>query len=279
MELPGGLLQDGRLRRDFRFRTLTGGLERALAESGQSGGTLPQQVTSLLISSLLEVGGQPVDAGLVRALCAGDRQFLIQQLDALLDASPRWITVRCASCVEPIQFQIQPGRLPQKPAGQGFPETTLQLSLGGVALRVPCGADEEFISSESGDEDELLDAMLARLLRIDGRPVDIAGLTEDDRERLDQALDEMSPQTALVASIECPHCGQRQEAEIDPYSRILRETGDLDEEIHLLAFHYHWSEKEILGLPRKRRARYLELIDRSLGRYRADQPMQSKWGE
>jgi len=91
-----------------------------------------------------------------------------------------------------------------------------------------------------------------------------------DLETLDHTLDEMSPQPALAADIECPHCRLGQQAALDPYAWVVRDTGGLDQEVHTLALHYHWSEREILQLPRFRRARYLQLIDRSLGKYRAD---------
>ncbi|MCK7500249.1 MAG: hypothetical protein MZW92_65580 [Comamonadaceae bacterium] len=35
--------------------------------------------------------------------------------------------------------------------------------------------------------------------------------------------------------------------------------------VHRLAWHYHWSEAEILALPRGRRAHYLALIDAARG--------------
>ncbi|WP_158497826.1 DUF6760 family protein [Pseudoxanthomonas suwonensis] len=36
----------------------------------------------------------------------------------------------------------------------------------------------------------------------------------------------------------------------------------LYEETHVLAMHYHWSEPQILALPRSKRQRYLALIAR-----------------
>ena len=39
----------------------------------------------------------------------------------------------------------------------------------------------------------------------------------------------------------------------------------LDREVHTLAMQYHWSETDILSLPRERRRRYLRLIDRERG--------------
>jgi len=42
----------------------------------------------------------------------------------------------------------------------------------------------------------------------------------------------------------------------------LTDAWRLYEEIHVMALHYHWSEAQILALPRNRRQRYLALIAR-----------------
>lgn len=40
----------------------------------------------------------------------------------------------------------------------------------------------------------------------------------------------------------------------------------LYEEVHVIALHYHWPEREILALPVSRRRRYLALLARHVGR-------------
>jgi len=269
MELPGGVLQDGRLRRDYRFRPVTGALERAIADSGLDVSGLPQQVTRILTACLAELAGRAVDEARVRTLCTGDRQFLMLQLGALIDSSPRWVTARCRGCEELIQFQITPGGLPVKPAGMGFPETSLELSGGRVRLRVPTGTDEEAIASAAGVMPPL-QRLLSRLLTLDGRPLELAALSADDLERIDACLDQMAPQPGLTARFDCPYCRLGQEVSIDAYAWIARDGYRLDREVHTLAMHYHWSEQEILQLPRPRRERYLQFIDQSRGSYRAD---------
>lgn len=37
-------------------------------------------------------------------------------------------------------------------------------------------------------------------------------------------------------------------------------------EVHQLAWHYHWSEREILAMSRAKRRRYLALLSRELER-------------
>lgn len=42
----------------------------------------------------------------------------------------------------------------------------------------------------------------------------------------------------------------------------------LFEEVHHLAYHYHWAEQEILAMPRPRRRRYLALLAAKLEQMR-----------
>jgi len=44
------------------------------------------------------------------------------------------------------------------------------------------------------------------------------------------------------------------------FSEMKINGGQLLREIHSLAFYYHWSEAEIMGLPRDRRRAYLGLL-------------------
>jgi hypothetical protein len=37
-------------------------------------------------------------------------------------------------------------------------------------------------------------------------------------------------------------------------------AGRLYEEVHHLAYHYHWAERDIMDLPRSKRRRYLGLL-------------------
>ena len=44
------------------------------------------------------------------------------------------------------------------------------------------------------------------------------------------------------------------------FQELMTRQLQLDQEIHWLAFYYHWHENEILSLPITRRKRYVELI-------------------
>jgi len=78
-------------------------------------------------------------------------------------------------------------------------------------------------------------------------------------------MDDASPAIVTEVQAGCPHCGKDNRVELNPYSALNRSENRLLTEIHQIALHYHWSERDILMLPRARRSAYLRLIDRTRG--------------
>ncbi|MFT6925772.1 MAG: hypothetical protein ACJAZP_001361 [Psychromonas sp.] len=274
-QLPGGLLLDGELHRSFEFAPITGMLEREIAESGLGMHSLARQVTNILAYALDNVAGQRVTKKMIRMLSSGDREFLILYLHSLLEPDPRWITRRCAECDQPVQFQIDAAALPVKSAGEKYPQTALKLSFCDAQMRVPIGTDEEALADNCEDHDSAMSMLLKRLLTLgDENCLDQAiaydRLTTSDLLMIDRVLDQMSPQISRSVNITCPYCLTEQLQSIDNYEWIIHENSSLDEQIHTLAFYYHWSEKEILSLPKKRRSQYVTLIERNLFKGRGD---------
>jgi len=270
MNLPGGVLRDGSIRRDFRFRDITGEVERVLVDSGRTSVSMPEQVTRILATSLLDVGGRVADETLARELSSGDRLFLILRLQSLLDNTPGWVTTKCAACDELIQFQITPGQFPVVEAGDAYPSAVVHLSVGEMVVRLPNGEDEEAIAGGNSGTSSAVMQLLSRLLTSPSGDVNPEQLSGDDLEIIDRKLDEMAPHVGQSVRIDCPHCHESRETELDPYAWLVSEEHALDMEIHMLASHYHWSEKEILQLPKRRRRRYLQMIDRALGKFEAE---------
>jgi hypothetical protein len=83
------------------------------------------------------------------------------------------------------------------------------------------------------------------------------------RRRIEAAMEALSPCLHGELDAVCAECGTAVRVAFDPQSYVLRELRAeahfLFEEVHLIAGRYHWSERDILALPRRRRARYVEL--------------------
>jgi hypothetical protein len=126
-----------------------------------------------------------------------------------------------------------------------------------LRLRVPTGADQEAVADLP--DDEAVRVLFERCL--------LAGAAEEDDDfaAAEEAIEEMAPEVALAALAACPACRASNEIVIDPYLVLATQAEDLFVEVHRLASSYHWSEAEILALPRARRQLYLRLIDQARG--------------
>ncbi|NVK41905.1 MAG: hypothetical protein HWE39_11735 [Oceanospirillaceae bacterium] len=259
--LPGGLVINGELRRDYRFKPLCGEQELSLAEAAEDDGCTADKVTAVLTFALDTLAGRVPDSLLVETLVVGDRQFLMRQLSALLDDSPRWLTARCHSCDALFDLSYRPSTLPVKTAGDGYPETSVKIGDAGYRLRLPTGADQANLDLSLSPEEQQRQ-LLAGLLR---PAPDMATLSRQDIEQLDQTLETMAPEVALRLLAPCPQCQADNTVDVDPYQSLDTSPDNLLAEIHLLACTYHWSQREILDLPRRRRHHYLQLIEGKRG--------------
>ncbi len=268
MLLPGGVWRRGERRRDFAFRPVTGEVELALAEGAAASSGPSAQVTAALAAALAQVGGEPASPEVVAGLTVADRQFLARQLAAWLGQDGVWFTAACRACGADFDFHVQQSALPVKEAGEGAPFATVDTSLGPCRLRLPTGADQEAIAHLE-DEEEALRALVSRCLLAlgDGAPPEDAALDlgDDDLARIEEALETAAPEVALRAQAECPECAAPNRIWLDPYLSLREHGGNLFQEIHVLASAYHWSEADILRLPRSRRQIYLRLVDRARG--------------
>ncbi len=93
-------------------------------------------------------------------------------------------------------------------------------------------------------------------------------LDADERVMLARALKAGGPRLDLTMALECAECGASWGLPFDPVGRVrdlLRDSaGRLHREIHLLAWNYGWSRREILSLSMPERKIYLALISDQL---------------
>jgi hypothetical protein len=264
MTLPGGLWRHGECRRDWSFRPLTGEIEMSILEAGRGSESVPQRVTAVLSTVLAELGGAAAQRDAVRALSVADRQYLMRRIASLIGLEESWIAARCLTCGAGFDVPVRESELPVKPAGEGYPFADVETSLGPVRFRVPVGADQEAIAAIP----DLQAARRALALRCAVAPLsgELSGeLSDEDLDRAEQALEAIAPEVATQAQAACPDCGRPATVELDPYHCLGAAPGGLFLDIHILASAYHWSEKEILALPRERRRLYLSFVDRSRG--------------
>lgn len=273
IELPHGLFDaDGVCHREAVLRALTGEEELLLAElpAGDAG----QGATDALLTRVVERLGayEQIDGELIAALTRGDRQALLLHLRAGLYGDRISLVVRCQSpacaALSDVDLQISellPAAAPPRPS------LSCQTPSGAAVIHEPTGADDDAVAAHGGDRAAQVALLWSRLVELDGArllPDAWLALPAETRHAIALALAEGMRAPELTFLARCPTCAAHLALVIDPFALLARELrlgGDrLFAEVHALAFHYHWPEREILALPRARRWRYLELLGREL---------------
>lgn len=255
LELPGGLWQDGRLHRHAVLRDLNGELELRVAGRLAQGGAWPDCLTDLLAETVERCADRPADRATLAELCVADRQWLLLNLLRDWQGDALWLTSECPRCGTRLDHGLQRSAIPVKPAGSGFPFTEVELGGRCLALRVPSGADQTAVAALDGAD--AARALARRCLLDDGAAV---VLDDDALRAIGAALEAVAPELAATLQVRCAHCGMEHPIGFDPCAIGPAASDALFDDVHTIALAYHWSERDILALPRARRQRYLERI-------------------
>jgi hypothetical protein len=292
VNLPGGLYIeiDGQptLVRDFSFRPITGALEMQLQdllhECSANNAAHPVWISRFLTLVLARLATQKIEPDseqslkLVRELCVADRHFLLLQWRLFVAGGSdyEWLGAHCPACAARYDFPLEWAQLPVKSAGENFPLISFLLNDSSInngeaiQVRVPRGSDQEFIAQlhtqvHTQNETDLRTQLLQRLIVADNPRTLIQALDEDDIARIETALEQAAPELAQQLQLACPECGEQHQVQLDWYRGIHKPVDELLDQIHRLAANYHWSEQDILALPKQRRTAYLRRLDRDRG--------------
>jgi hypothetical protein len=128
-----------------------------------------------------------------------------------------------------------------------------------VSFRLPTVADQLQVAGVAKPERELIRRCI--------RPADIPTRL---LRRVETAMETLAPSLSQDFQGQCPQCAINVDMYFDVQQFVLSELRDqatsIYEDVHVLALHYHWSQAEILALPRGRRVHYGEMLrqERSL---------------
>jgi hypothetical protein len=96
------------------------------------------------------------------------------------------------------------------------------------------------------------------------RCIEPADISPRQRRRVESAMEAMAPRLSQAMVGGCPECKAGIRFYFDVQSFVLRElrnhAASVYQDVHLLALHYKWPERQILELPRSRRMHYVEML-------------------
>lgn len=275
--LPGGYVdEEGLIHREVELAPVSG-FEEELLGTMEPLGRSARLVTALLARSLKRVGTVPaVTTSLVRNLLVGDREFLMLRLRELTLGEKLKAMIVCGDpkCAQTMDIVLNLHDL--IPAAKPVDRRIFQWKLHegeqtfAFEFRLPTGADQEAAADwPSGDAGATINRLLAGMItRIDDNcSVDdqaIAMLPEPVLQKLERRIEELAPLAVIDLNVKCVECRRPSVARLDVTWLFLQELllnrRVLEREVHCIAWHYHWPEREILALTRHKRRRYLELI-------------------
>ncbi len=292
VRLPGGWWDPaGRLQRDAILTALTGRDEEQLCQLGrQETASLVTQVLSRCVRRLGDLS--PVPADVVRQLLVADRDYLLLRLRQATFGDRIRADLYCpwADCGERMSVDFSIDELPVRESVQKGPVYEMTLSamaldasadagdLGGgeVAFRLPTGADQEELSGLlASDEARALTLLLARCVERLGARVTpgadaVAGLSGLARAEIEAEMLRTAPMVEREIETACAECGRSFATPVDLrrffFGELRTNNELLYQEVHHLAYHYHWSEAEIMTMPRTKRAVYLDVLSGEIER-------------
>ncbi len=287
--LPGGWVDAAaQLHQSVVLKPLTGREEILLAEHGRRESA--SLVTKILSHCIERIGSiRSVTEDLTRNLLVADRHYLLLKLRELTFGPRVQATLSCPwpDCGKKVDINFSLSDLPVTPSQNKGPVYRLSLSddlaikekgeiFKEISFRLPNGADQEIVSPLLAKNEAQAFALLLERCILSIGPNEapasemIKKLSPAARFEIEKAMERLAPKVALELDVHCPECGRDFSAPFDPQDFFfgeLRSSRDLlYREVHYLAYHYHWSENEIMEMPKTRRQDYIAILSDEIER-------------
>lgn len=272
--LGGHVDDDGLVHDDVELSPLTGYEEYELGNV--RAGTCAATISTWVLSQCVKRVGaiRCVDESLIRSLLVGDRDYLIIKLRSLsfgsrVDCVFRCTDSQCGALMD-VTFNLDEIEFECKPITQRYFEVQIPTAAEPgsdykklIQLRLPNGGDQETLATWMDDEAVAVEELLKRCAR-----------GSDDLEvrssEIDKWMHRLAPHAELDIEAECPECGRAFNHNVDVAKLFLDDLAaglsNLERDVHVLAWHYHWSEAEILSMPRPKRRRYVMFVEKEIDR-------------
>lgn len=268
--LPGGMLIEGRWAREAAVRPLNGRDEEWLAGWERSVPSAFVQ-SALLERCVTRVGGVQADAALIKRMLVGDRDYLLLCLRRLCLGPTFDATTECPACQSRIDLSFGADDIPVEERPQRAPSLVADVArsdgtVAHVRYHLPTGRDQEVaaLASAADRTTALIASCVEAVDDVEDAGAATRLLDSSAAEQLEQTMEREAPQVTADMDFVCPVCGHASSRDFELVPFLLDELGAgaqrILHEVHTLAYNYHWTEAEILDMPRSRRHVYLGLL-------------------
>lgn len=261
--LPVGLRGAGVQQGQWSVRPLRG-VDELLVQESVAVHRSNADLTSALLASCTTCSDEHTTTDMVDALCVGDREALLLHLWRLTFSEVIDAVVACPECAQVLDLSLHTSELLLAPAEDAAAENDIELDFAGerwqARLRRVNGADQRAVANTPEPARTLLRRCVLSVNRANSDSVPAEEIPDGLSTALDYALATLDPQAEIRLDVACEACGSRFSAPFDAASHLLAqlaaETEAMLSEVALLAHSLHWSEADILRLPRQRRRAY-----------------------
>lgn len=247
----------GNLLTGWQFGTLTGEQELSLWER-----CVATDDRLVLINDIIDTYCKfEAQGGSAKDLCIADRDYILSLLACHFGQGLYWAVSTCPHCDERSDIQIDLSKLPFKPAGETYPFAEIVVDGTSMKLKVPSLADQKMAIKDIKNIDDAIHRLAG--LCAEELP---KTLSPELIEKINDAVQSVSPEVARSLQVECNSCGETTTADLQILPRIIKVINNPLDDVHEIAAFYHWSEQEILKLTATRRQSYIRRILADQGR-------------
>lgn len=207
------------------------------------------------------------DAVAVARLPLGRRDERLLRLRSELTSRPLDATAACPACGERVEFDADADTLAAMADGAAASAPGSLEIEGFLVTWRPPDSDDAIAASAAGSADGAERILLGRCVSSASGPdgdVDPEDLPRPVRAAVSRAMAEVDPLAEIVFSLTCPACSTTFDADLDIAGFVWNElrwrARRLLHEVAVLARAFGWTEREVLALPERRRAAYLDLV-------------------
>ncbi len=270
--LSHGLRTAGACGFDAELRGLTGHEETLICDSPAR--LTPAECTTALLAAVTRRIGavEPVTPEVVAELVIGDRERLLLALCNMTFGPELDLVATCPNegcgAMSEIPVQLADIVMAHQNTGSVTEHEIRPLAPEGqwrIRFRLPAGRDQENaarISDPAVATRAFVTGCVLEIVDPAGAAVSSAELPAAFEPLLSDAFQRLDPAAESSTEIVCPGCGAESHALLDGFMILhagLARSSGIFGDVYRMARSYHWSEAEILALPRARRKRYLEV--------------------